>query len=167
MSSPAETRSPAQHIPTLAAALDREGFPKGDRAKLRRMGAAGPAPLAFHRFVIRHVDARWQGEHWIPAWRTLICALAIPARSAYDPRTPLGLALAKVRFSEGRFERLVASDGATFHTLLLRAARQLSAKGQRADWRIAAALLFAPNETARDAVNLRFARDYYRKRVEE
>ena len=157
-----DTRTPAAHVPALAAVLKAEHFPTGERAALKRMGLDGPAPLAFHRFMLRHVDSAWQAESWIPEWRTLICALAIQRDEGFDPSSPLGQTFAEARFSEHRLERLLAATGETLHSLALRAARQVAAKGIAADWRQLADLLFSHNTEIREAVNRRIARDYYR-----
>jgi len=157
-----ETRTPAAHVPALAAVIKAEHFPTGERAALKRMALDGPAPLAFHRFMLRHVDSRWQSESWTLEWRTLICALAIQRDSGFDPSKPLGQALAEAGFSEHRLERLLAATGETMRSLALRAARQLAAKGISTDWRQLAVLLFSRNPEIREAVNRRLARDYYR-----
>lgn len=157
-----ETRTPAAHVPELAAVLKGEHFPTGERAALKRMALDGPAPLAFHRFMLRHVDPPWQTEAWIPQWRTLICSLAIQRDGGFDPSKPLGQALAEAGFSEQRLERLLAATGETLRSLSIRAARQVAAKGVAADWRQLTELLFSRNPEIREAVNRRIARDYYR-----
>lgn len=157
-----ETRTPAAHVPALAAVIKAEHFPTGEQAALKRMALDGPAPLAFHRFMLRHVDAHWQAEAWAPEWRTLICALAIQRDGGFDPSKPLGQALAEVRFSEHRLERLLAATGETLRSLALRAARQVAAKGIAADWGQLAKLLFSRDPERREAINRRIARDYYR-----
>ena len=158
-----ETRTPADHVPALAAVLKAEHFPTGERAALKRMALDGPAPLAFHRFMLRHVDSAWQGETWTQEWRTLICSLAIQRDGGFDPSKPIVAALADSRFSENRLERLLAASGDTRRRLALRAGRQLAAKGIAADWRQLAELLFSRNPEIRETVNRRIARDYYQK----
>lgn len=157
-----ETRTPAGHVPAMSAVLKAEHFPAGELAALKRMALDGPAPLAFHRFILRHVGLPWQAESWTPEWRTLICSLAIQRDGGFDPSRPLGESLAGAGFSEHRLERLLASSGETLHILSLRAARQLAAKGITADWRQMAELLFSRNAATRESVNRRIARDYYR-----
>ena len=51
-----ETRSPAAHVPALAALLARAGISNGERAALKRMALDGPAPLALHRLMLAQVD---------------------------------------------------------------------------------------------------------------
>lgn len=155
-------RTPSAHIPQLASVLTSENFPTGERAALKRMALDGPAPLAFHRFLLRHVDPPWQADQWIPQWRTLICSLAIQRDGGFDPAKPLGQALAEAAFSEHRLERLLAATGDTLYRLALRAARQVAAKGIVADWRQMADLLFSSDPERREAVNRRIASAYYR-----
>jgi len=157
-----EARSPAAHVPALAALLASAGISNGERAALKRMALDGPAPLALHRLILAQVDEPWQGERWLPAWRTVICALAIQRDGGYDPATPFGEALAEARFSESRLERLLAAGDDTLRTLLLRAARQVAAKGIACDWRSFADLVFARDPDFRERTNIRIARDFYR-----
>jgi CRISPR system Cascade subunit CasB len=157
-----EIRTPAAHVPALAAVLRAEHFPTGERAALKRMGLDGPAPLAFHSFMLHHVDSAWQAESWTPEWRALICSLAIQRDGGFDPSKPLGQVLAEAGFSEYRLERLLSAGGETLRSLALRAARQVAAKGASTDWRQLADLLFSRNREIRESVNRRIARDYYR-----
>ncbi|VBB44902.1 CRISPR-associated protein, Cse2 family [uncultured Desulfatiglans sp.] len=157
-----KNRSPAVHVPELAAILKAEHFPTGERAALKRMALDGPAPLAFHRFMLRHIDPPWHADVLIPAWRALLCALAIQRDGGFDPSRPLGQTLAEADFSEHRLERLLAAGGGTLRSLALRAARQIAAKGIAADWRQLAELLFSRDPEIRESVNRRIARDFYR-----
>lgn len=157
-----EPRWPSTQVPSLARTLADPHFSNGERAALKRMGLEGPAPLALHRFILRHVEESWQGEHWTPRWRTLICALAIQRDGGFDPSRPWGQALAETRFAESRLERLLAAQGDTLYALALRAARQLAAKGLACDWRQLAELIFASDPDVRERINTRIARDYYR-----
>lgn len=162
-----EPRWPAAHVPALARTLADPHFSNGERAALKRMALDGAAPLALHRFLLRHVDEAWQGERWLPDWRALVCALAIQRDGGFDPARPLGQALAEARFAESRLERLLAAEGDTLRALALRAARQIAAKGIACDWRHLADLLFAANPETRERSNTRIARDYYRNLKED
>ncbi len=156
-----ETRTPAAHVPALAALLSSAGISNGERAALKRMALDGPAPLALHRLMLAQVDEPWQGERWLPNWRAVICALAIQRDGGYNPAIPFGQALAEARFSESRLERLLAASDDTLRTLALRAARQVAAKGIAFDWRNFAELVFtAPDK--REHINTHIARYFYR-----
>jgi CRISPR system Cascade subunit CasB len=156
-------RTPAAHVPSIAAVIKSEHFATGERAALKRMALDGTAPLALHRFMLRHIDEPWQGKRWLPEWRSLICSLAIQRDGGFDPGYPMGKALAKARFSETRLERLLSAKGDTLRRLALRAARQLAAAGIAADWRQFADLLFSRKPEIREAINRRIARDYFRE----
>jgi len=157
-----EARAPAAHVPALARILGDDGFPSGERAALKRMALDGPAPLALHRFLLRHVDEPPHGEVWLADWRALICAMALQRDGGFNPERSLGQALAEARFAESRLERMLAAHGDTLRALALRAARQVSAKGIACDWRQFADLLFSRNPEARERINTRIARDFYR-----
>lgn len=156
-----ESRGPSAHVPALSRALADPHFSNGERAALKRMALDGPAPLALHRLILRQIDDAWQGEHWTPRWRALVCALAIQRDGGFDPTRPWGQALADAGYAESRLERLLAAQGDTLLALALRAARQLAAKGLACDWRQLADLLFSGTDS-RERINTRIARDYYR-----
>lgn len=157
-----EARTPAAHVPALAALLASAGISNGERAALKRMALDGPAPLALHRLLLAHVDDAWRGEHWLSDWRAVLCALAIQRDGGLNPATPFGQALAEARFAESRLERLLAASGDTLRALALRAARQVAAKGIACDWRTFAELLFTRDSDYRERINTRIARDFYR-----
>lgn len=157
-----EARTPAAHVPALAALLASAGISSGERAALKRMALDGPAPLALHRLLLAHVDDAWQGERWLADWRAIVCALAIQRDGGFNPATPLGQALAEARFAESRLERLLSASGDTLRALALRAARQVAAKGIACDWRTFTELLFTRDPEYREHINTRIARDFYR-----
>jgi len=157
-----EQRTPAAHVPKLAALLASAGISNGERAALKRMALDGPAPLALHRLLLAHVDDAWQGEHWLSDWRAVLCALAIQRDGRFDPARSFGRALAEARFAESRLERLLAASGDTLRALALRAARQVAAKGIACDWRTFADLLFSRSPDIRERINTDIARDFYR-----
>lgn len=156
-----EARTPAAHVPALAALLASTGISNGERAALKRMALDGPAPLALHRLLLAQVDDPRQDEQ-LADWRTLICALAIQRDGGYNPAMHFGTALAEARFAESRLERLLAASDDTLRALALRAARQVAAKGIACDWRQFADLLFAGTPDRRERINTDIARDYYR-----
>nr|WP_269490056.1 type I-E CRISPR-associated protein Cse2/CasB [Alkalilimnicola ehrlichii] len=148
--------------PHLAAALHHQAFPNGDRARLKRMGVTGPTPLAYHRFLLRHIPHRWQREGLEMGWRTLVAALARQHHNPHAPDISLGRALADSGYSEARLESLLAAEGRVLATLTLRAATRLAAQRARCNWKDTARLLFAFDDEARERINRKIARDYYR-----
>lgn len=157
-----DVKWPSSMTAHIAATIHHEHFPSGDRATLKRMTPDGRKPLAFHRFLMRHIPQKWHGGHFDAAWRTLIAGVALQPVHPHNPERPLGQALASIDYSEDRLERLLAADGLVLHTLLLRAARRLAARHARANWNDYARLLFAASDEAREQINTRIARDYYR-----
>jgi CRISPR system Cascade subunit CasB len=159
-----EPQAPEQ--PTLAAAIGRaagticsDGFPTGDRAKLRRMAPGQPLPLVFTRFALAHLPEGWERQP--DDWAALLAGIAIMAPHAHRPRHGLGRALAEAGYSEARLERLLDADGETRRTLLLRAVRFLAAKGAPFDWHDAAQLLLTRDDSKRDRINQRMALDFF------
>ncbi|MES1945001.1 CRISPR-associated Cse2 family protein [Salinisphaera sp. PC39] len=156
-----EVKHPADLVPRLAAIIHGEGFPNGERARLKRMGISGPTPLSYHRFLLRHVPEHWQGEQQALAWRTLIAALAQQHQNPHNPSAPFGSALTDCDYSELRLESLLAAEGRVLATLTLRAATRLAAQRIRCNWKDIAWLLFARDDETRERVNQRIARNFY------
>lgn len=157
-----EVRYPAELAPRLAAVIHADSFPNGERARLKRMGLSGSTPLAYHRFLLRYVPERWHGGSLTLPWRTLIAALAQQHRNPHAPDIPFGRALADCDYSESRLESLLAAQGRVLATLTLRATMRLATQRVRCNWQEIALLLFATNNEARERINQRIAREFYR-----
>lgn len=153
---------PADLVPRLAAVIHADGFPNGERARLKRMGIGGPTPLTYHRFLLRFVPERWHRDSQALAWRTLIAALARQHQNPHNPSLPFGRALAECDYSELRLESLLAADDRVLATLAMRATTRLAAERARCNWKDIAGLLFALNDDTRERINQRIARDFYR-----
>jgi CRISPR type I-E-associated protein CasB/Cse2 len=153
---------PADLVPRLAAVIHADGFPNGERARLKRMGISGPTPLSYQRFLLRYVPPRWNGKTTALAWRTLIAALARQHQNPHDPSIPFGRALAKADYSELRLESLLAAEDRVLATLTLRTTTRLAAGRVRCNWKDIAWLLFAVDSDTRERANQRIARDFYR-----
>lgn len=147
-----------QTIGRLAALLGSEAYPTGERAMLKRMAPGNPPPLAFYRFAYRHLPEGW--EHRRDAWMAVVAGLALMGAGGHRPDHRAGQALAENRYSEARLERLLAAEGDTLHTLILRAARFLAAKGQAVNCLDFAYLLGLSGDPER--ARMQIARDYYR-----
>lgn len=162
----AEAQYPSDLVSRLAAIIHSEGFPNGERARLKRMGLGGRIPLVYHRFVLRHIPERWQGERQAKAWQTLISALARHHRNPHNPAIPFGRALADAGYSEMRLESMLAADGRVLATLVLRAASRLATARLQCNWKDIAWLLFASDDESRERINERIARAFYRQTSE-
>lgn len=157
-----EMKHPADLVPRLAAVIYSEGFPNGERARLKRMGINGSTPLCYHRFLLRNVPEHWQGEDHALAWRTLITGLAQQHQNPHNPSVSFGNSLAECGYSELRLESLLAAEGRVLAILALRATTRLASQRIRCNWKDIAWLLFAWNDETRERVNQRIARDFYR-----
>jgi CRISPR system Cascade subunit CasB len=148
-------------IARLAGVLSGEHFPTGDRAALKRMAPDQPPPLAFYRLAFRELPEGW--EYRRSAWQTLVAGMALRSGrdNPHNQKRPLGQTLAQLSYSEARLERLLAAEGDTLHTLLLRAARFLAAKNESVDWTDCARLLLTADDR-HEQIRRKIAADYYR-----
>ena len=146
-------------IGRVAALIASENFPNADQAALKRMDLAREAPLAFYRFTMRHLPEGWQ--HQQPEWRAILQGMALMRPRIHNPTTPFGRALAENRYSEARLERLLAAQGESHRTLLLRAVRFLATKKLACDWRDIALLLLTQDREKRESLHMKIATDYY------
>ena len=147
-------------IGRIAGIIGSEDFPTGERAAFKRFAPDRPPSLAFYRFCFRYLPESWQGN--VGAWQTLLAGLALMGTQPHRPDRPVGLALAEDGYSEARLERLLAAQDDVLHTLTLRLARFLAAKGESVNWLDLANLLLAKDRDKQEAARLKIARDYYR-----
>lgn len=154
------TPSLGQTVTEIAAVVAHEGFPTGDRAALKRLNPSGSPNVAFYRFAFRHLPDGWERSQ--QGWMALVAGVALMCPRPHRADRPAGMALAEVGYAEARVERLLAAEGDTLRTLLLRAARFLAAKSASVNWTDFARLLLAVDPSKREAARLRVARDYYR-----
>lgn len=148
-----------QRIARIARIIGSSDFPTGDRAALRRMVPGQPVPMAFYRFALRHLPESWESR--LTDWMTVVAGMAIMHPSIHRPDVGLGAALAEAGYSEARLERLLASEGDTRRSLLLRAARFAGAKGFAFNWTDGAQLLLTTDGEKRERLHRRIARDFY------
>ncbi len=146
-------------IARLASVIESDSFSTGDRAALRRMPLNKAPPLAFHRLALRNLPENWERNQ--SDWMTLVAGIAIMTPNAFRPGQGLGEALGNAGYSEARLERLLAADGETRRTLLLRAARFLASKGIAFNWADAAYLLLTQDQQKQEQTNLRIARGFF------
>ena len=154
-----DSPSLAQTAALVARVINAEDFPSGERARLKRWSPGNAPNLAFYRFAFRHLPEAW--EHKPQAWMTLLTSIALMCPDPHRPGLPLGRALARTSYAETRLERLLAAEGDTLHTLLLRAARYLRAKNTGCNCTDIAYLLGLRGTV--EKARLRIARDYYQE----
>jgi CRISPR system Cascade subunit CasB len=150
-----------QAVGRIAHIIGAADFPTGERANLKRQDPNRPPSLTFYRFAFRYLPEGWERKK--AAWMTLITGIALMGTGAHRPDRPVGQALAENRYAESRLERLLAAEGATLHTLLLRAVRFLAAKNEGCNWADWADLLLTSNDTEKEKVRRKFAKSYYDK----
>jgi len=146
-------------VATIAGVLGSPEFPSGDRAKLKRQDPGQPPSLAFYRFAFRRLPAGWERQQ--RAWMTLIAGIALLGDGAHRPALALGKALAENGYAESRLERLLAADGDTQSTLVLRAYRFLAAKNLGCNQLDFARLLLSTNPETANSARLAIARAFY------
>jgi len=154
----AETPGLSRMVGRLARVLGDQAFPTGERARLRRWSPGAPPSLAFLRFGFSELPEGWQAN--TEDWEALVAGLALMYPQGHDPGRPAGRALAEAGYAEARLERLLAADGDTLRTLLLRAARFLRAKNASCSWIDFAFLLGLGGDP--EAARRRLAGDYFR-----
>lgn len=161
----AATPSLAIQISHLAGLLASEHFPSGDRAMLKRLDPARPPGLAFYRFALRHLPDGWQAQ--VGDWQVILQGMALMAPQIHDPDLPFGRALAENRYSEARLERLLAIEGDTRRTLLLRAIRFLASRKLACNWYDIARLLLTRESDKLERLHRQIATDYYRHQPQQ
>ncbi len=119
-------------ILSLVGAIADKHFPSGDRASLRRMDPDAPLPLAYWRLAADRVPEERRRGDMDRRW-ALVCQIAALLRDAHQKDRKVGAVFREMRYSEMHLGRLLASEGATWCHLLLRAARWLSSRGTRVD----------------------------------
>ncbi len=149
-------------VSRLATIIGSPHYPSADSAALRRWAQGQPVPLAFYRLWLRHLDEELPPENQTEIWMTIAWAIATCGKDSYDPRRPLGQALAESKFSEGRLERLLSAPDDVRIELFMSAVRFLAAQGERFNWADAAGFLLTNDPGKRETVHRRIADAYYR-----
>ncbi|MDE0164193.1 MAG: type I-E CRISPR-associated protein Cse2/CasB [Bryobacterales bacterium] len=166
---PAGPRGLGQVIATLSRQLNAERIGVGALAELRRM-TGNDLPSAFWKRYLCDVPVEWREprDHVDArvdrAWAALIRAMVEMAPNPHSFDQPFGAALAKTRYSEYRFVRLLRAEGEDLARELRIAGSWLARAGAKADWERPAHLSlrgFGLNVNAQIARH-RMARDYFR-----
>lgn len=152
-----DASSPRRAVVRITQIVGLADYSPGDRAMLRRWSPGKPFDLAFFRFAFQHLPQEW--ERRAEDWQTLTTAIALLSPDPHRPDVSFGKALALAGYAEGRLERLLATEGDIFRTLLLRAARFLRAKNVACNCVDISNLLGLTWD--REAARMRIARDYF------
>ncbi len=146
----------------IAWHMEREDYPAGQLASLRRLQPARPEGAAFWLLVNTHAPVALDNERAERAVAITINGMAIAHPFHRSPeRRSLGFAMAEAEISEARLLRLLRTDAEALPGEVRRLARLMGSKGDagRFDWFDVFALAYWPN----DAIRRRIAKDYYRR----
>ncbi|MCY4587059.1 MAG: type I-E CRISPR-associated protein Cse2/CasB [Bryobacterales bacterium] len=166
---PAGPRGLGQVIATLSRHLNAERIGVGALAELRRM-TGNDLRSAFWKQYLCDVPVEWREPRGQVdarvdrAWAGLIRAMVEMAPNPHSFDQPFGAALAKTRYSEDRFVRLLRAEGEDLARELRVAGSWLARAGVKADWERPAHLSLRGlglNVNPQLASH-RMARDYFR-----
>lgn len=149
-------------VGAIAWHMEREDYPAGQLASLRRLQPDRPDGAAFWLLVNEHAPFALDSERAERALAITINGMAIAHPFHRSPeRRSLGFAMAEAEISEARLLRLLRTNAAALPGEVRRLARLMAAKGDagRFDWFDVFALAYWPN----DAIRRRIAKDYYRR----
>lgn len=148
-------------IGRMAGVLGSRRYSPGDLAELRRMDEIPGA--AFWK-LMAHVQPQLLEEERPAQTRAWVRLTREMARLAgfHAANTPLGEALAKAKVSEMRFNRLLRADDAQIDAQLRAVVHQLAAAAQPFNQVELGQLVLSTDDTARERIRLKLARDYYR-----
>jgi CRISPR type I-E-associated protein CasB/Cse2 len=152
-------------VARIARRIEREDYPPGHLARLRRLDAAAPEGAAFWQLLAEFAPEAWDDERLQRALAIVVrgMAIALPFHRPPDgERRPLGRALAEADVSELRLLRLLRADAGRLDAELYQLARLVQGRGDdaRFDWADALRLLLTAGDRDGD-VRRRLARDYY------
>jgi CRISPR system Cascade subunit CasB len=85
----------ASSIGHIAAVLDGEHFPTGDRAALRRQNPGTPPSLTFYRFAFQHLPPGWEASR--DAWMAIVSGIALMCPKPHRLDRAVGLVLEAVK----------------------------------------------------------------------
>jgi CRISPR type I-E-associated protein CasB/Cse2 len=153
-------------VARIAWRMDREDYPTGSLAALRRLRAEAPDGAAFWWLVAEYAPSAFGDDRVASALATVIQGMAIahPFHRPLSARRPLGEGLAEASVSEARLLRLLRLPRGELPEEVRRLAQLMGAKGDagRFDWGDAFDLLFRVEGEA-GKCRRRIARDYYHK----
>lgn len=141
------------HMKKLEYAADLIGqLSKKDHAELRRPGLSPALWKVLTR--LGESESEYHSPYeWEKRWAILLRSIALTGQG----QTPLGKALAKAGWSEGRLFRLLEAKGDALYDQMRFATDYLESKDACPDWTQGYNLLFYDNERARHAI----ARSYF------
>jgi CRISPR type I-E-associated protein CasB/Cse2 len=148
-------------IAQLAGFLGSAGLSNGDRATLRRMHFSQPPPLTFYKVALTRLPPGWDAEQRLRDWVVMVSGMCLMYPTIHRSDQPLGVELAQAHYAEARLERLLASEGDTRRTLVLRLVRVLASRHTACDWNDVAGLLLTKDGDKIERLHRRIASHFY------
>lgn len=159
--------------PKARRARLRRGKPvlsTGALAELRRISPQKPFTPSLWKLLLDLDEAEpWGGldrDTYERRMATLAMGMAYCA-GLHSKKPLLGHALAKAKWSELRFVRLMEARGETLEKLIRRMAQFLASKSQSANWVDVGWLLIGQDWDSAEATRLRISRSYYGRLYEQ
>jgi len=143
----------------------QEDLPPGELASLRRLDPDYPYSPGVWRLLVSFVPDSWlsgpEMQDKERCWACIFMGMS-HAIGAHDPHASLGAALAKAKWSELRFVRLLRERGVALFRSVRLLARYLASKDQSANWADIAILVLNQEGERAQRHRHRIARDFYR-----
>ena len=177
-SAPPERKRGSQYrenlAPDYARKMAQAAFRLGDLADLRRMDPDGDRPAVFWRLLAENnlLGHGQRAESMESRWALIIHGIALmtptsaentATRTAHDREVPVGRALHEAKYSEMRFNQLLAARDDMLRKLLARTFRMMSTNDKAFDWREMARFILneGNDEEKAERSRRRLARSYY------
>lgn len=153
-------------IAQLAGFLGSAGLSNGDRATLRRMYFNQPPPLGFYKLALTRLPSGWDaGQQTRRDWMVIVSGMCLMYPNIHRGDQPLGIELARAHYAESRLERLLAAEGDTRRTLVLRSVRFLASRHTAFDWNDVAGLLLTRDPDKVERLQRRIAGHFYSNQI--
>ncbi len=155
-----------QVIAPLAAFLGSAGLSNGDRATLRRMHFNQQPPLGFYKLALTRLPPGWDAGQLQRDWMVIVAGMCIMYPNIHRDDQPVGVELARAHYAEARLERLLAANGDTRRTLVLRLTRFLASRHSACDWNDVAGLLLIRDPDKLERLHRRIASHFYATQIQ-
>lgn len=152
-------------IAQLAGFLGSAGLSNGDRVTLRRMHFNQQPPLGFYKLALARLPAGWDAGQMQRDWMVVVSGMCLMYPNIHRGDQPLGVELARAHYAEARLERLLAADGDTRRTLVLRLVRFLASRHTACDWNDVAGLLLTRDQDKLERLQRRIAGHFYANQI--
>lgn len=154
-----------QIVHHVAQQIDRDDYPSGHLAALRRLEPEAVKAGAFWQLMAEHAPELIDHDRALSALAAAIRCMAImhPFHQPQTGQRSLGLAMAKSSITEQRLLRLLETARSKLPDELRRLAQLMASKGEpgRFDWTQGARLVWTAGTDEGERLRREIARDYY------